>query len=83
MWFLIRNLYSDHISLMNRVGRKLLLTIDPDMTALKLNLSQKSFGNIMLLQKGLYSAGTSHSKFISHSSMSPIKESRTRSQKLV
>jgi len=34
---LIRNFYGNHVSLMDRISRKLLLTIDPDMTTLKLN----------------------------------------------
>ena len=37
MWCLIRDFYGNHVSLMNRISRKLLLTIDPDMTTLKLN----------------------------------------------
>ena len=36
---LIRDFNGNHVSFMNRISRKLLLTIDPNMTALKLNLS--------------------------------------------
>jgi len=34
---LIRDFYGNHVSLMDRISRKLLLTIDPDVTSLKLN----------------------------------------------
>ena len=37
---LIRNFNSNHISFMDRISRKPLLTINPDMTAFKLNLGQ-------------------------------------------
>ena len=36
--YLIRDFNGNHVSFMNRISRKLLLTIDPNMTALKLNL---------------------------------------------
>ena len=35
---LIRDFNGNHVSFMDRISRKLLLTIDPNMTALKLNL---------------------------------------------
>ena len=37
---LIRDFNGNHVSFMNRIRRKLLLAIDPNMTALKLNLGQ-------------------------------------------
>ena len=37
---LIRDFNGNHVSFMNRISRKLLLAIDPNMTALKLNLGQ-------------------------------------------
>ena len=37
---LIRDFNGNHVSFMDRISRKLFLTIDPNMTALKLNLGQ-------------------------------------------
>ena len=37
---LIRDFNGNHISFMDRISRKLLLAIDPNMTALELNLGQ-------------------------------------------
>ena len=40
---LVRDFNGNHISFMDRISRKLLLAIDPNMTTFKLNLGQKSF----------------------------------------
>ena len=40
VWCLVRDFNSNHVSFMDRISRKLLLAIDPNMTALKLNLGQ-------------------------------------------
>jgi len=40
VWCLIRDFNGNHVSFMDRISRKLLLAINPNMTALELNLGQ-------------------------------------------